>query len=91
MGLPLKTRMIDGKRYKFYGRWNRYQTKLQATERARFLRGLHSNRKGFSLRVVHLPKDEWGQEWDIHQYALYVRYGRLPYRKAHKGLSEIFG
>ena len=86
--LPPKTKRISGRRYSFL---DRYKTQDAASDRARYLRQLHTHRIGYSLRVVVLPKSQWGAvDWDIKPVALYVLYGREK-TKSNKGLSQLFG
>ena len=85
--LPPKTKRITGRRYSLL---DRYKTQEAASDRARYLRQLHTHRIGYSLRVVVLPKSQWGAvNWDIKPFALYVLNGRGKIARK-QGIAQLF-
>jgi len=47
--------------------------------------------RGYSIKIVKLPRDQWGQSWDIHKYALYEYLGFFTENKTPgQGLGALF-
>ena len=88
MRLPKPRKIIDGK---FYNLKHRFKTLVRANESAKYHRMMRNFRRGYSIKVVKLPKEQWGQSWDVHKYATYEYLGFFPENKTPgRGLGALF-
>ena len=88
MGLPKTRKIINGN---FYNLKHRFETKEKAENSAKYQRMMRNFRRGYSIKVVKLPKDQWGQSWDIHKWATYEYEGFVPKDVDEgRGLGALF-
>lgn len=88
MSLPKSRKIIDGKIYTFK---HRFETIAKAKDSAKYQRMMHNFRRGYSIKVVKLPREQWGLSWNIHKYATYEYLGFFPENKTPgQGLGALF-
>jgi hypothetical protein len=86
--LPKQQKIIDGKLYTFK---HRFETKSKAEDSAKYQRMMHNFRTAYSIKVIKLPKDQWGESWNTHKWATYEYLGFFPENPTPgRGLGALF-